>query len=203
VLPPKKSSAAEREMSMTLKSIHCRRDFLALLCVLCVVSAPVHAQGKADFSGTWTRVEAESERPSVATAGDLAFQTGTPGSGWGSPLTIRQDAKSLVVEYVHFAAYDLQPPIRFTYSMDGSESHNTLMIGHAESTQRSRAIWRDDKLVITTVVEVPGLAGNPRSEVRQLLTLESPQTLIIETTRTSATGASPTVTRTVYRRAGA
>jgi len=188
---------------MTLAPIHSRRDLLALLCVLALASAPARAQSEADFSGTWTRVDDESERPSVATAGDLPFRAGTAGSGWGSPLTIRHDAKTLVVEYAHFSAYDLQPPISFTYSMDGSESHNTLMIGHTESTQRSRTEWRDDRLVITTVLEVPGLASIPRVEVRQVLRLESPQTLIIETTRTAVAGASPSVTRTVYRRSGA
>jgi hypothetical protein len=179
-----------------------RPAMLALLYVLATISVSVSAQTKPNFSGTWTRVDAESERASVAATGDQAFRTGTPGSGWGSPITIRHDAKTLVVEYVHFAAYDLQPPLTFTYSMDGSDSRNTLMIGHTQSTTQSRIAWREDKLVITTMVEVPELHGNPRMEVRQVLMLESPETLVVETTRDAVAGTSASVTRTIYRRSG-
>jgi hypothetical protein len=179
-----------------------RPAMLALLYVLATASTAANAQTQPNFSGTWTRVDAEPERTSVAATGDQAFRTGTPGSGWGSPITIRHDAKTLVVEYTHFAAYDLQPPLRFTYSMDGSDSRNTLMIGHSQSTTQSRIAWRDNKLVITTAVEVPELRGNPHMEVRQVLMLESPETLVVETTRGAVAGTPSSVTRTLYRRSG-
>ena len=35
------------------------------------------------------------------------------GSGWGSPLTITQDAKQLVVEQTLFSRCDMQPQLRF------------------------------------------------------------------------------------------
>ena len=115
------------------------------------------------------------------------------GSGWGSPITIRQDAGTLVVEYVHFAAYDLQPPVRLHFALDGSESPNTVMIGHTTSAQRSRVAWRDRTLVITTSAGLPGR----RVQVRQALTLDSPDTLQLETTR-GVDSAPPSVTRTTY-----
>ena len=103
------------------------------------------------------------------------------GSGWGSSLTIRQESNSFAIEYAHFSTYDMQPPLRLVYALDGSDSVNSVMIGHAESTQHSRAVWREQTLLITTQIEVPG--SNMRVEVQQALTLESPQTLVIETTR--------------------
>lgn len=151
------------------------------------------AQSVPDFSGEWVRMDSVAERGSVAAVGDAAFRTGTMGSGWGSPLILRQEAGRLVVEYTFFSTYDLQAPIRLVYTLDGSESRNAIMIGHAESVLRSRAAWRGDSLVITTEYRAP--AGVKDAVVRQVLSLASPASLIIETTR-GATGSVPI--RTVY-----
>lgn len=80
------------------------------------------AQQGPDYSGTWIQAAAPSAQagPTVATVGDASFRTGDMGSGWGSPLTFTQRADSLIVEYVLFTAYDLQPPIRFAFALDGS-----------------------------------------------------------------------------------
>jgi hypothetical protein len=166
-----------------------------LLLLLPLLAAGADAP-RPDFSGTWERVEAEPELPSVAAVGDAAFRSGSMGSGWGSPITIRQDPKSLVVEYVHFSAYDLQPPIRLTYALDGSESGNAVMIGHTASPQRSRAAWHDRSLVIIT--ELPGPEPGRPVRLRQALTLDAPDTLRVETTREGLEGAPPSVTRTTY-----
>jgi hypothetical protein len=180
-----------------------RPAMLAFVCALFAAPALVSGQTKPNFSGTWSRVDTDAERASVATTGDQTFRIGSPGSGWGSPLTVRHDTKALVVEYAQFSVYDLQPPIRLSFAMDGSDSRNDLMIGHTQSTQHSRLAWRDDKLVITTVIDVPELRGTPRVEVRQVLALESADTLAIETTRTGPAGTTPSVARTLYRRTGA
>lgn len=169
---------------------------LVLLPVLAV--EPGADASHPDFSGTWERVDTDPELPSVSSAGDVAFRSGSMGSGWGSPITIRQDLGALVVEYAHFSAYDLQPPLRFTYSLDGSESRNAVMIGHTTALQHSRAAWRDRTLMITT--EFPAPVAGGRVEVRQALTLESADTLVVETTRASLDGAPPSVTRTTYAR---
>ena len=158
--------------------------------VTCVQVA--HAQARPDYSGEWTRVDSTEQR-SVAAVGDAAFRVGNMGSGWGSPLTLRQQGNELVVEYAHFGTYDLQPRLRFAYALDGTESRNAIMIGHAEAVLRSRAMWRDSTLVITTVYPAPG----GTTEVTQSLTLSSPTSLIVETTRSGA-GSRPSVTRTTY-----
>jgi hypothetical protein len=158
---------------------------------------PADELARPDFSGTWTRVDANPEVASIASAGDVAFRVGTPGSGWGSPLTIRQQDNTLVVGYAHFAAYDMQPPLRFTYALDGSESRNAQMIGHTTAIQSSRAEWRDQTLVIVTTYGA-NAPHDVKGEVRQALSLESPQTLVIETTRPGTGNAPPSVTRTTY-----
>jgi hypothetical protein len=156
---------------------------------------PARAQSVPDFSGEWTRVDTAAERPSVAAVGDAAFRLGGMGSGWGSPLILRQQPGRLVVEYRFFSTYDLQAPIRLAFALDGSESRNALNIGHTELILRSRAAWRDTTLVVTTTWPVPGGAT---TEVRQALTLESPTSLVVETTRAGVPGTNASVTRTVY-----
>jgi hypothetical protein len=171
---------------------------LALLALLLAGADTARAQ-RPDFSGEWVRAEPASQ-PSVASTGNAAFRAGDFGPGWGSPLTIVQRTDSVIVEYVFFGSYDLQPPLRFAYAVDGSESRNSVMIGHATAVQRSRLSWNGNALVIATAHPVP--AGvDPRGgsvEVRQTLTLESPTSLVVETTRAGVRGAAATMTRTVY-----
>jgi len=171
--------------------------FGVLMIALALVNAPgrVVAQTRPDFSGDWVLADSASEQRSVAAVGDAGFRTGNMGSGWGSPLTLRQQSNQLVVEYAFFSTYDLQPRLRFTFALDGSESRNAIMIGHAESVLRSRGVWRDSSLVITTIY--PGHAA-ATTEVQHALTLASPTSLIIETTRLAGSGAAPTVTRSTY-----
>ncbi len=157
------------------------------------------AQTKPDFTGTWTRVDDAPEQASIASAGDVAFVVGSMGSGWGSPLTIRQSPDLLQVEYPHFIGYDLQPPIRWKYALNGSDSLNTVMIGHADSVQRSQAKWQEHELVITTQIPIPG--DSERVHLRRVLSLESPEVLVIETTRTGLGDRPATITRTRYTKA--
>ena len=160
-------------------------DSAALLIAVLIGSAPVigSAQARPDFSGEWVRADSAEQR-TVATVGDAGFRVGTMGSGWGSPLTLRQQANQLVVEYAFFGTYDLQPRLNFTFRLDGSESRNSVMIGHTESMLRSRTAWRGDTLVITTQYPVP--AGATDVVVRQAISLASPASLVIEVTRGSS-----------------
>jgi hypothetical protein len=170
---------------------------LVLVLTLAIVPLTVGAQSHPDFSGTWVRQDSTAERPSVAAVGDAAFRRGDMGGWWGSPLTVAQGANQLIVEYPYFATYDLQPPLRFVFPLDGAESRNVMMIGHAQSVLRSRAAWRDSSLVITTVFPGHATEGTT-TEVRQSLTLASPTTLILETTRTGSAGRAPASIRTTY-----
>lgn len=160
------------------------------------------AQQRPDFTGEWTRAadSTATDRPPVAIAGDAAFRRGEMGIGWGSPLTVTHEPSRLMVEYTFFSAYDLQPRIRFTYALDGSESRNSLMIGHASHEQRSRVAWAGSTLVITTLVPGPAGAGGPTvtAEVRQALTLESPNVLRVETTRVGVLSGATTTTQAAY-----
>jgi hypothetical protein len=123
-------------------------------------------------------------------------------SGWGSPFTITQDAGKLIVEQTLFTRYDMYPTQRQVYSLDGAETRNTVMIGHATHERVSRAAWDGQALRITT--SYPGIdpeSGKPfTTEVTYRLSLESPTTLVIETTRGPVLGGRATTTRTVFRK---
>src|SRR5262245_23871723 len=102
-----------------------------------------------DFSGRWT-IESAPLTPAPAPAGgatpavrpDQAKLTpGDKGSGWDSPLPVAQDPKHLVVDQTLFSRYDLGPLLRFVYALDGSETRNEVMIGHATQVRSSRAAW--------------------------------------------------------------
>ena len=95
---------------------------------------------------------------------------------------ITQRADSLIAEYVFFSTYDLQPPVRYAYAMDGSESRNGVTLSHSEARTTARLTWRDSSLVVTTRYPVPPGAGNDRMEVTQVITRTSPTSLVIETT---------------------
>jgi hypothetical protein len=124
------------------------------------------------------------------------------GSGWGSTITITQDATRFTVEYAFFSRGDMQPPLRFAYTLDGSQAVNTVMMGRGTQAQRSRTAWKADTLVITTVHTFPHPeTGQPTpTEVTQAVSLESPTSLVVQATRAGVLGGPASTTRTVYRR---
>ena len=147
-------------------------------------------QGPVDFSGQWV-----ADPPAAAAAGDM-------GSGWGSPLSITQDGRQLIVEQALFSRYDLQPPVKTAYALDGSESRNTVMTGHASQTRVSRAKWDGAALVIETTYPAidPATGRSITTNVTQRLTLESPGVMVIDATRSGAFGGAATHARTAYRK---
>ncbi|HKQ74311.1 MAG TPA: hypothetical protein VJ810_11520 [Blastocatellia bacterium] len=182
-----------------------------------ILAASVTAQTRPDFSGRWT---SEPEPAATATGGgaqaDAARagggerggggrgggRVGDMGSGWGSSITITQDASRMTVEYAFFGRGDMQPPLKFVYALDGSDTKNSVMMGRGIQAQTSKTAWEGDKLVITTAHTFahPETGQEMKSEVRQTLTLESPTSLIVETTRSGVLGGPPSTTRTVYRK---
>jgi len=177
------------------------------------------AQARPDFSGRWTS-ETETvssprgERPgggraagagrAGAARGGSGGRIGEMGSGWGSTITITQNARSLTVEYAFFSRGDLQPPLRFTYALDGSESKNTLMMGHGIEERVSRTSWDGDRLVITTAQRTPGPVNAElvTATIRRTLSLESPDVLVVEMEIDGVLGGPASSSRTVYRRSG-
>ncbi len=146
-----------------------------------------------DFTGKWTRTTARGE-------------SGSAESGWGSAFFIVQHSNRIVVERAFFSPPDLQPPLKFTYFLDGSESRNSVLMGRGMQEQVSKATWEGDKLVITTTHISPGSDEDQRvtSKVRHTLSFQRnrrqalPPFLVIETTRNATEGGVPSTTRTVY-----
>ena len=162
---------------------------------VCIVSGTVLSQAaRPDFSGRWT---AEAPAPAPGRGGGR----GDMGSGWGSPLSITQDAQKLTVEYAFFSRGDMQPPLRFAFNLDGSPSTNTIMMGRGMQSQTSRAVWNGEKLAITTVhILADPATGKPvNAEVTQTLFLDA-GALVVETTRAGVLGGAATTTRTVYKK---
>ena len=148
-------------------------------------AAALAAQTRPDFSGRWTS----------APVGDM-------GSGWGSNVTITQDARRLRVEYEFFTPDDMQPPLIFVYALDGTETENSVMMGRGRQVQVSKTEWVGDRLVITTrhTFKHPETGQTITSEVKQKLSLESPDLLIVEAERSGVLGGPPFTTRTAYRK---
>ncbi|MGH7554208.1 MAG: hypothetical protein ACREMQ_14470 [Longimicrobiales bacterium] len=179
-----------------------------------LLAGSVAAQ-RPDFSGRWTTQPdpaATAQRGSVPDSaqgqrggragGGRGGRVGDMGSGWGSTITIAQDANALTVEYAFFGRGDMQPPLRFIYALDGSETKNSVMMGRGTQTQLSKAMWDADKLVITTRHSFANPEnGQPMtSEVTQTLSLESAAALVVETVRGGVMGGPASTTRTVYRK---
>lgn len=165
--------------------------------------ARTEAQAPADLSGTWTLVP-----PAIATTAAVpgtpaaAAAPGDMGSGWGSPLTISQDAKQLKIEYAFFSRYDAQPPLTFVFPLDGSEGRNIVSMGRGDQIESSKAQWVGQTLVITTAYRVDDrAAGKPfTTQLTRKISLESPTTMIVEVTREGVLGGASTTTRSIYRK---
>ena len=189
------------------------------MAVVAFFAVGMMAQPRPDFSGRWTTESApaptapsgggQASAPqgsqrggAVSGGGQPGVRVGDMGSGWGSPITISQDASRLTVEYAFFARGDMQPPLKFVYMLDGAETKNSVMMGRGIQAQTSKTAWEGDKFVITTLhnFENPANGQPMRIEVKQKLSLESPTSLIIETTRSGVLGGPPSTTKTVYKK---
>lgn len=179
------------------------RTHFVTLSLPAVLTAALSAQPPPDFSGRWTL-----DTPVVATTAAVpgtpaaAAAPGDMGSGWGPTITIAQQEKQLSVEYTFFSRYDLQPPLRFTYPLDGSEGRNVVMMGRGEQIESSRARWNGPTLIITTTYQVADrAAAKPfTAELTRQLSLESPTTLVVQVTRAGVLGGPPSTTRSIYRK---
>lgn len=123
------------------------------------------------------------------------------GSGWGSTITITQDPRQLTVEYAFFSRGDLQPPLKFVFALDGTETRNTVRMGRGPQVERSKAGWDGQTLIITTTHEFedPATRKAGTMNVVRHLALDSPGSLVVETTRSGVLGGPAESTRAVYR----
>jgi hypothetical protein len=194
---------------------------ILIMAAACACLTVTQAQpSRPDFSGRWTTdpdpaaVEQQAGQPGAARGaagqrgrgagrgGGRGGARGDMGSGWGPTIAIAQDASRLTVEYAFFARGDMQPPLRFTYALDGSESRNTVMMGNGMQVQTSRAAWEGATLVITTwhTFTNPETGKPEKADVKHVLSLESPSSLVVEVTRSGVLGGPASTTRTVYRK---
>ena len=179
------------------------RHSIVALILAAALQPGLAAQPPVDFSGRWTLdTPAVATTPAVPGTPAAAAAPGDMGSGWGTPLTIVQDPRQLRVEYTVFSRYDLQPPLVFTYPLDGSEGRNSMTMGRGDQVESSRARWDGQTLIIVTTRRVDDRAvGQPfTAELTRKLSLESPVTLIVETTRAGVLGGPASTTRAVYRK---
>jgi hypothetical protein len=160
------------------------------------------AQGGPDFSGRWTAVPEPLPAAGSGGGSGTAALAGTMGSGWGATLTIEQRASALVVERAQFSQYDMQPPMRLTYALDGSESRNTINMGRGPQELVSKAAWEQTSLAITTSFRF----SNPRSgavetsDLKQVLSLDPSGSLVVTTTLGGALGGPASTTSTTYKK---
>jgi len=163
----------------------------------------VRAQTRPDFSGRWTiEPESTSAAGGVGQAGSGGpGVSGDMGSGWGSNISITQEVNRLTVEYAFFARGDMQPPLRFVYALDGSETKNSVMMGRGIQVQTSKTAWEGDTLVITTVHSFahPETGAPMKILVKQTLSLASPTSMLIETTRSGVLGGPSSTTKIRYK----
>jgi hypothetical protein len=149
---------------------------VALIVILLVGSAATVA-APPDFSGTW-KMDPTRGR---ATGGGQGGGRGTGGGlGLGSSadeLTIRQDAKSLVVDERRGTA-----TARITYSLDGHQTPNALPAGrNAGALARYVSHWDGSRLV--TRITAPAEPGSKTTvEYQEVRTLDRDGSMVVETT---------------------
>ena len=170
------------------------RISLTALALIAHAAVTAVAQTRPDFSGRWT-VEPAPTSANAQRNGDM-------GSGWGSTITMTQTSAALTLEWPYYTRGDLQPPLVFVYPLDGSEKTNTLMMGRGLEKQVSRTAWNGDKLVITTTQAFSDLVPGQTvmTTVVRTLSLQSPTSMLVETTRSGVLGGRPSTTQTVYKK---
>ena len=176
-------------------SSRAKRGISPLVGLLLLVASSAAAQDKPDFSGRWTVAP-----PAASPTGGRGSQRGDMGSGWGTTITFTQTPTTLTLEWPYYTRGDLQPPLVFVYPLDGSAKTNMLMMGRGLEKQESRASWEGSKLVIVTTQDFPNLVPGQvvTTRVTRTLTLESPTSLVVETTRSGVLGGKESSTKTVY-----
>jgi hypothetical protein len=156
------------------------------------------AQTQPDFSGRWTA----PAPPAASGIRGVAIEPGTLGSGFGAEMTIDHGPARLTVERAQFSPYDMQPPLRFTYALDGSESRNVVNMGRGPQELVSKAAWQDGSLVITTSYRFrnPQTGKTETSDVRQMLSLDGSGSLVVTTTHAGVLGGPSSTSTTTYKK---
>jgi hypothetical protein len=129
-----------------------KRVLLLAATMAAILPFAARAQGKPDFSGTWTLDTAKSD-PAPA---------GRGGGGGAATQTIKQTGTELSIQ-----TEGRQGPQTMTYKLDGSESKNEQMGRGGAQTVVSKAKWDGSSLVIESTREIQGMSITSK-EVRTL-----------------------------------
>ena len=158
-----------------------------------------------DFSGSWstTKLHTVSVINRIEKSKVPAL-----GSGWGNEISIIHRSNQLEIERVVFIPREIQPLIKYRYTLDGSAAENSITMGRSIKPYISNAKWQDNRLVITSLIpyQNPKTGKWIESKMTQTLWLEAPKktpwesTLIVETSRHSELNRKPVTNRTVYTR---
>jgi hypothetical protein len=117
---------------------------LALACAV-ILPFAARAQGKTDFSGTWTLDAAKSDAP----MGRGGRGGGRGGGAPAGPITITQTAGDLTQK---------RGEQTLTYKLDGSESKNQVQGRGGMQDVASKAHWDGAKLIIETTRDMGGMS---------------------------------------------
>lgn len=140
---------------------------------LVLAATTSQAQGKPNFSGTWTLCPDATGR----------------GGGLGQTASISQDAKTLTLTRTTQAG-----EVKAVYNLDGSESKNMMSMRNGQVEQVSKATWEGNKLVITTNFTV----GENPITTSQSFSLDAAGQLIHTTSRMGRDGGAPTTATSTY-----
>ena len=178
-----------------------RLEILVGTAALLLIATTVHAQPPS-FAGRWTASPEATSTAGGRGGSDAVSLASTMGSGLGTMLTIEQNAAALIVERAQFSQYDIQPPMRLTYALDGSESRNTINMGRGPQELISKAAWQDRSLVITTQYRFknPRSGSDETSDLKQVLSLDASGSLVVTTTLGVALGGPASTTSTTYKK---
>jgi hypothetical protein len=119
-----------------------KRSLLFGVLIAFVVVGLAFAQGKPNFSGTWT--------PEQAAAPPAGAEQGRGRGMGGGPMTVTQNDKTLTIERTMG-----QGTMKTVYNLDGTEAKNEVSRGGQTMTQVTTAKWDGNKLALTTKSEGP------------------------------------------------
>jgi hypothetical protein len=162
----------------------------ALMMVSSLLMAP-NALQHPDLSGTWTIPPdaplAANGRPATA-------------PGFGPTINIRHAVDTITISKMLGGA-----TVHVTHTLDASESRSRtpgrLCEGDSESLWT--ASWQGDAVSTTFLGSRPaGASTATRTEVKAVFRLQTPDTLVIETTLPAAGGREPRTVTTTYRKSG-
>ncbi len=174
-----------------------RLEKLFALAAVALLGVAGAAQPLPDFSGRWTAVPPEGGGGRGGPVAAAPF-----GSGWGTEFTLVQNETTLTVERAQFSQYDMQPPMRFTYALDGSENRITYNMGRGVHEILARASRQDSTLAITSTYRFSAPKdGRPAAlDVKQVLSLDASGSLVVATTLNGLDGEPGSTSTTRYKK---